>query len=136
MSLKWSFKCFFMKCVNQGLKVRLYPDEDMMIKINQNIGNSRFTWNKLLEYYQKTYKLFKFHGYSKLKCNMTTFNTMLNMLKKEHDFLYLSESSSLQQVYRDLYMLIISFSMVKVIIQDLNPKNMIKNHSEYKTMAI
>ena len=91
-----------MKCVNQGLKVRLYPDEDMMIKINQNIGNSRFTWNKLLEYYQKTYKLFKFHGYSKLKCNMTTFNAMLNMLKKEHDFLYLSESSSLQQVYRDL----------------------------------
>ena len=33
---------------------------------------------------------------------MTTFNTMLNMLKKEHDFLYLNESSSLQQVYRDL----------------------------------
>ena len=91
-----------MKCVNQGLNVRLYPDEDMMIKINQNIGNSRFTWNKLLEGYKETYKLFKFHGYSKLKCNMTTFNTMLNMLKKEHDFLYLSESSSLQQVYRDL----------------------------------
>ena len=91
-----------MKCVNQGLKVRLYPDEDMMIKINQNIGNSRFTWNKLLEYYKETYKLFKLHGYSKLKCNMTTFNAMLNMLKKEHDFLYLSESSSLQQVYRDL----------------------------------
>ena len=91
-----------MKCVNQGLKVRLYPDEDMMIKINQNIGNSRFTWNKLLEYYKETYKLFKLHGYSKLKCNMTTFNAMLNMLKKEHDFLYLSESSSLQQVYRDI----------------------------------
>uniref|UniRef100_UPI0025F42E36 hypothetical protein n=1 Tax=uncultured Methanobrevibacter sp. TaxID=253161 RepID=UPI0025F42E36 len=51
-----------MKCVNLGLKVRLYPDED----------------------------------------NMTTFNAMLNMLKKEHDFLYLSESSSLQQVYRDI----------------------------------
>ena len=91
-----------MKCVNQGLKVRLYPEEDMMIKINQNIGNSRFTWNKLLECFQETYKLFKIHGYSKLKCNMTTFNTMLNMLKKEHAFLYLSESSSLQQVYRDL----------------------------------
>ena len=91
-----------MKCVNLGLKVRLYPDEDMMIKINQNIGNSRFTWNKLLEGYKETYKLFKFHGYSKLKCNMTTFNAMLNMLKKEHDFLYLSESSSLQQVYRNL----------------------------------
>src|SRR5690606_14384453 len=80
LSLKWNFKCFFMKCVNLGLKVRLYPDEDMMIKINQNIGNSRFTWNKLLEGYKETYKLFKFHGYSKLKCNMTTFNAMLNML--------------------------------------------------------
>uniref|UniRef100_UPI00388D470B RNA-guided endonuclease InsQ/TnpB family protein n=1 Tax=Methanobrevibacter sp. TaxID=66852 RepID=UPI00388D470B len=91
-----------MKGVNQGLKVRLYPDEDMKIKINQNIGNSRFTWNKLLESYQNTYKIFKLHGYTKLKCNMTTFNTMLNMLKKEHDFLGLSESSSLQQVFRDL----------------------------------
>ena len=91
-----------MKCVNQVLKVRLYPDEDMKIKINQNIGNSRFTWNKLLESYQNTYKIFKLHGYTKLKCNMTTFNTMLNMLKKEHDFLGLSESSSLQQVFRDL----------------------------------
>ena len=68
-------ECFFMNCVNLGLKVRLYPDEDMVSKINQNIGNSRFTWNKLLEEYQNTYKIFKFYGYSKLKCNMTTFNT-------------------------------------------------------------
>ena len=91
-----------MGIVNQGLKVRLYPDEDMMTEISQSIGNSRFTWNKLLENYQNTYKLFKHHGYNKLKCNMTTFNTMLNMLKKENDFLKLSESSSLQQVYRDI----------------------------------
>ena len=41
-----------MKGVNLGLKVRLYPDEDMIGKINQNIGNARFTWNKLLESYQ------------------------------------------------------------------------------------
>lgn len=91
-----------MECVNLGLRVRLYPEGDMITKIHQNIGNSRFTWNKLLESYQETYKLFQLYGYSKLKCNMTTFNTMLNMLKKEYDFLHLSESSSLQQVYRDL----------------------------------
>jgi putative transposase len=91
-----------MECVNLGLKVRLYPEEDMITRINQSIGNTRFTWNKLLENYKETYKLFKLHGYNKLKCNMTTFNTMLTMLKKEHDFLYLSESSCLQQVYRDL----------------------------------
>ena len=90
------------KVVNKGLKVRLYPDGDLASALNQNIGNARFTWNHLLDEYQKTYMLFKQHGYTRLKCNMTTFNTMLNMLKKENDFLKLSESSSLQQVYRDL----------------------------------
>ena len=97
-------RLYFMvgKCVNKGLVVRLYPNEDIVCKINQNIGNARFTWNQLLGEYQKTYALFKQHGYKRLKCNMTTFNTMLTMLKKEHDFLYLSESSSLQQVFRDL----------------------------------
>ncbi len=44
------------KCVNQGLKVRLCPEENMVTKINQNISNARFTWNKLLENYQNTYK--------------------------------------------------------------------------------
>ena len=82
--------------------VRLYPDECMVRELNQNIGNARFTWNQLLDEYQKTYELFKQHGYNRLNCNMTTFNTMLNMLKKWYPFLYLSESSSLQQVYRDL----------------------------------
>ncbi|MBQ2653816.1 MAG: transposase [Methanobrevibacter sp.] len=91
-----------MRIVNKGLVVRLYPDECMVREFNQNIGNARFTWNMLLEEYQKTYELFKQHGYNRLKCNMTTFNTMLTMLKKWYPFLYLSESSSLQQVYRDL----------------------------------
>ena len=91
-----------MKVVSKGLEVRLYPDEDMVQVLEQNIGNARFTWNKLLDEYQKTYSLFKQHGYTTLKCNMTTFNTMLKMLKKEHSFLRLSESSSLQQVFRDL----------------------------------
>ena len=90
------------KCVNKGLEVRLYPDGNLVCELNQNIGNARFTWNHLLDEYQKTYSLFRQHGYTRLKCNMTTFNTMLNMLKKQYDFLYLSESSSLQQVYRDL----------------------------------
>ena len=91
-----------LRIVNKGLVVRLYPDECMVRELNQNIGNARFTWNQLLDEYQKTYELFKQHGYNRLNCNMTTFNTMLNMLKKWYPFLYLSESSSLQQVYRDL----------------------------------
>ena len=91
-----------MKTVNKGLKIKLYPKEDMKQKIEQNIGNARFTWNQLLGMYSETYQLFKDQGYTKLRCNMTTFNTMLNMLKMEYSFLSLSESTSLQQVYRDL----------------------------------
>ena len=90
------------KVVDKGLEVRLYPKGDMVNVFNQNIGNARFVWNHLLDEYQKTYSLFIQHGYTKLRCNMTTFNTLLKMLKKEHSFLGLSESSSLQQVYRDL----------------------------------
>ncbi|MBE6498792.1 MAG: transposase, partial [Methanobrevibacter sp.] len=98
--------CFFMfygcNVVNEGLKVKLYPDKVMKDKFNQSLGNARFVWNNLLTEYQKTFELFKQHGYTKLKCNQTTFNTMLTMLKKQYPFLYKSESSSLQQVYRDL----------------------------------
>ena len=82
------------KVVNKGLEVRLYPKVDMVNVFNQNIGNARFVWNHLLDEYQKTYSLFIQHGYTKLKCNMTTFNTMLKMLKKENSFLDLSESST------------------------------------------
>lgn len=91
-----------LKVVNKGLEVRLYPDEDMMGVLNQNIGNARFTWNHLLDEYQKTYSLFVQHGYHVLKCNLSTFNTILNILKKQYTFLCLSESSSLQQIFRDL----------------------------------
>lgn len=98
--------CFFMldECiiVNEGLRVKLYPDKVMKDKFNQSLGNVRFVWNNLLTEYQKTFELFKQHGYTRLKCNQTTFNTMLTMLKKQYPFLYKSESSSLQQVYRDL----------------------------------
>ena len=44
------FKIFSNECkiVNKGLKVKLYPDDDLVSKINQNIGNARFTWNPIL----------------------------------------------------------------------------------------
>ena len=91
-----------MQLVNKGLRIRIYPNQDMMQKIEQCIGNARFVWNRLLQMYNETYQLFKDHGYTRLQCNMSTFNTMLGMLKIEYDFLKLSESTSLQQVFRDL----------------------------------
>ncbi|MBQ2613371.1 MAG: helix-turn-helix domain-containing protein, partial [Methanobrevibacter sp.] len=70
--------------VNEGLKVKLYPDKVMVDEFNQSLGNARFVWNNLLTEYQKTFELFKQHGYTRLKCNQTTFNTMLTMLKKQY----------------------------------------------------
>ena len=89
------------KEVKMGLSVLIFPDEDMKKVLNQNIGNSRFVWNQLLKMYNETYALFKFHGYP-LKPTFKTLNAMLNLLKKIYPFLKDSESSSLQQVARDL----------------------------------
>ncbi|MBQ6350250.1 MAG: transposase [Methanobrevibacter sp.] len=94
--------CPDINVVNKGVKVKLYPDDDMKQCIHQNIGNARFVRNKLLKEYQDTFALFKQYGYHKLQCNQRTFNTMLSILKKEYSFLYESESSSLQQEFRDL----------------------------------
>ena len=89
------------KFVNMGLKVVIYPDEDMVSVLEQNIGNHRFVWNKILERYGELYNLFKSNGYP-LNPNISNLNVILNMLKKEYSFLYENESSSLQQVCRDL----------------------------------
>ena len=124
------------KVVNKGLKVRLYPKSDMVNVFNQNIGNARFVWNHLLDEYTKTYYLFIQHGYTKLKCNMTTFNAMLKMLKKEHSFLGLSESSSLQQIYRDLINAFNKFFKEGAGYPRFKRKVTANNHSGYRTIKI
>ncbi len=78
--------CSKVKVVNKGVKVKLYPTSDMKDKIRLNIGNARFVRNHLLKEYQDTFNLFKMQGYSKLQCNLKTFNTMLKMLKKQYPF--------------------------------------------------
>ena len=87
--------------VNKGLKLELLPSESMLHVLEQNIGNHRFVWNKILERYGELYNLFKSNGYP-LNPTISNLNVILNMLKKEYSFLYESESSSLQQVCRDL----------------------------------
>ena len=69
--------------------------------LNQNIGNARFIWNNILGRYNELYKLFRFYGYS-LNPNIRNLNAILKMLKQEHGFLHEGESTSQQQVFRDL----------------------------------
>ena len=87
--------------VKMNLALEILPDDEMASVLEQNIGNSRFIWNKLLSRHNRLLKLFQFHGYP-LKANIRNFNMMLKMLKVEYSFLRDGESTSQQQVFRDL----------------------------------
>jgi len=44
--------------VNKALKLRIFPDDDMIQVLEQNIGNARFIWNNILSTYNELYVLF------------------------------------------------------------------------------
>lgn len=92
---------FMVKEINKGLKLEILPNGSMVEVLEQNMGNARFIWNNLLGMYFNLYLLFNFHGYP-LCSNIRNFNAMLKMLKQENAFLYGGESTSQQQVFRDL----------------------------------
>ena len=78
--------------ITKGIKIRIYPNQEQSIKINKNIGCSRFVYNQTLEKLQEAYK------------NSQTIkpNGILKTLKKENEWLKEVESTSLQQAQRDL----------------------------------
>ncbi len=92
---------FMVKEINKSLKLEILPNGSMVEVLEQNMGNARFIWNNLLGMYFNLYLLFNFHGYP-LYPNIRNFNAMLKMLKQENAFLYEGESTSQQQVFRDL----------------------------------
>ena len=87
--------------VNKALKLRIFPDDDMIQVLEQNMGNARFIWNNILSTYNNLYRLFSSYGYP-LKANISNFNVILKMMKQEYPFLREGESTSQQQVFRDL----------------------------------
>ena len=78
--------------VTEAVKIRLYPTDEQKKKINQNIGNRGFIWNKMLGKIK----------YENIKPTQKNLNKILNELKIEYPFLKKSESSSRQQVFIDL----------------------------------
>ncbi|MBQ2832888.1 transposase, partial [Methanobrevibacter sp.] len=98
---------------NKNLKIRIYPSKAdkndkgdkivSMAKIDSNMAHVRFVWNKLLEFVNYFTNLLTQNGYQKhFKIYQNEFNMLLNWLKEENNFLKKSESSSLQQIYKDL----------------------------------
>ena len=80
------------KNVTKSIKVKLYPTNSQRKDIDQNIANRGFIWNRLLEKIK----------YENVKPTQKNLNAIVNELKKEYPFVIKSESSSRQQVYRDL----------------------------------
>ncbi|MBR0272262.1 MAG: helix-turn-helix domain-containing protein [Methanobrevibacter sp.] len=87
--------------VDMGLKLEIFPDDEMIGVLEQNIGNSHFIWNQILSRYKELYAMFSNHGFP-LNPNMRNLNAILKMLKVDYPFLHEGESTSQQQVCRDL----------------------------------
>jgi putative transposase len=83
------------------VRLRIFPDKDMVNVLEQNMGNSRFIWNNILGMYMELYVLFQSYG-CPLSPSIGNFNAILKMLKQENAFLRDGESTSQQQVFRDL----------------------------------
>ena len=90
-----------MTVINKGLEIHIYPNEDIIQLIHQYIGNARFVWNNVLERYQELYEKCK-ESEENVNPSLSFFNTILNDLKEENSFLKEGESTSQQQVLRDL----------------------------------
>ena len=76
----------------KSYKFRLYPNSIQEQELCQHAGNTRFVWNKLLEYNQKYFKENKKYIFS------YDMITSLPKIKEEFEFLRLSAAQSLQQV--------------------------------------
>jgi len=82
--------------IRRAYKFRLCPTKEQVSALRQHGGNARFLWNVLLRLNQDKYESEEKFVFA---YDMVT---SLPQLKKEHDFLQLSFSQSLQQVARQL----------------------------------
>jgi len=82
--------------VHKGFKFRLYPTQEQESQLLQQVGNTRFLWNKFLEINLQNYKDTKKFQFS--------YDMIMSIpeLRKKFDFLKLSVAQSLQQVGKQL----------------------------------
>ena len=83
----------------KGIKVKIYPNQEQIQFIEQNIGNARFVWNQMLDMWSARYQ----NNPNLPTLGKYDLNGLLPTLKKEYEFLKESESSSLQFVCEALH---------------------------------
>ena len=74
--------------VNKGLRLRIFPDNDMIKVLEQNMGNARFVWNNILNMYNDLYVLFRSHNYP-LNPSISNLNAILKIIIKSLQILHL-----------------------------------------------
>ena len=81
----------------KGIKVKIYPNQEQIQFIEQNIGNARFVWNQILA---KSFEMFAKDEYIRYE----SIEKKLVPLKKTPEFSFLGQtySACLQQKIRDL----------------------------------
>jgi putative transposase len=87
-----------MKFVNRAYKYRFYPTKEQILQLAHSFGCSRFVYNRFLKLRMDTYYE------KKEKINYHKTSDLLTNLKKEKDFAWLNDISSvvLQQTLRNL----------------------------------
>jgi len=89
----------------KGINVKIYPNQNQIECIEQNIGNVRFVWNQMLSMWNTRYQ----NNPNLPMLGRYDLNSLLPTLKKEYGFLKESESSSLQVVCETLHASFVEF---------------------------
>ncbi len=82
----------------QGLKLRLYPNQEQQLKIKLNFGCNRFVWNQMLNMLITRHQ----NNPAAQFLNAFDLNNLLPALKAEYPWLKDAESTSLQVTNHDL----------------------------------
>lgn len=83
----------------KGVKVKIYPNQEQIQSIEQNIGNARFVWNQMLNMWSTRYE----NNPNLPTLRKYDLSLLLPTMKKEYPFLKESEASSLQVVCETLH---------------------------------
>lgn len=84
--------------VQYAIKGQLDLNDEQQQFVNQNIGNARFVWNEFLAMWNTRYT----NNPDLKTLTQYSLNNLLPVLKQQYEFLQLSDSTSLQDVSRDL----------------------------------
>ena len=87
----------YIREISKAVKVQIYPNNEQKSLFLENMDHVRFIFNKVKESCEYHYKIIKEQGYKPRNLTSRKFcNSILTNLKKSNDFLYNSDSTSLQ----------------------------------------